>query len=73
MLGVGQEFRSPSVAGVDASLGYAYRVSPLVEIFAMGSITRYFYAFVPKPGDTWIAGGAVDQMFHGQLGMRVTY
>jgi hypothetical protein len=70
---IGQNFRSPKAAGVDASLAYSYQVAPFVEAVALGGFTRYFYSFAPIPGDAWVAGGAVDQMFHGQLGVRVTY
>ncbi len=70
---VGQNFRSPAAAGVDVSVSYAFRVADVVELYAAGEMTRYFYSFSPKPGDAWVAGGAVDQMFHGQLGVRATY
>jgi hypothetical protein len=73
IVGVGQNFRSASAAGVDASIRYAYRITPLIEVFALAAWTRYFYTFEPKPGDAWVAGGAVDQMFHGQVGLRATY
>jgi hypothetical protein len=70
---VGTNFRAPAVGGVDASVTYGYRIASVLEVFAQGSMSRYFYSFGPKPGDAWVAGGAVDQMFHGQLGVRATY
>ena len=73
VVGVGQNFRVPSAAGVDASLRYGLAITPFLEAFAVTSWTRYFYVFEPKPGDTWVAGGAVDQMFHGQVGLRAIY
>jgi hypothetical protein len=71
--GVGQNFRSPSAAGVDASLRYAYAFTKSVEVYALAAWTRYFYTFKPVPGDAWVAGGAIDQMLHGQIGVRATY
>jgi hypothetical protein len=56
-----------TVAGVDASLGAAYRITPYVEARLSGDIRRYFYSMHSTTADLTgatmpgIAGGAVDQ------------
>jgi hypothetical protein len=56
-----QFFPHLSVAGVDANLAVAYKVTPMIEARLGGDVRRYFYDMKSQAGDTLLAGGAVDQ------------
>ena len=51
------------MAGADAELVARYAVSPMFELRAGLEWRRYWFAMHSQPGDTYIAGGAVDQSF----------
>ena len=61
-----------TVAGVDAEVGVAYRITNTVEARLQGNIRRYFYDMHSIAGDTWIAGGAVDQYLSVAARVAVT-
>jgi hypothetical protein len=58
-----QFFPRNTVAGADAELVARYAVSPMFEVRAGLEWRRYWFAMNSKPGDTYAAGGAVDQSF----------
>lgn len=60
-------FPRSSVAGIEAGieLGYAF-MSPL-EVRLGADMRRYFYDLKSKPGDSPVAGGAVDQYLATEL------
>ena len=51
------------MAGADAELVVRYAVSPMFEARAGLEWRRYWFAMHSVPGDTYPAGGAVDQSF----------
>ena len=58
-----QFFSRATVAGADAELVVRYAVSPMFEARAGLEWRRYWFAMHSVPGDTYPAGGAVDQSF----------
>ena len=58
-----QFFPRSTVAGADAELVAKYAVSETFEVRAGLEWRRYWFAMNSKPGDTYPAGGAVDQSF----------
>jgi len=61
-------FRLPEAMGMDLGFGVLVPIARGFEARLVASYDRYFYAFHPEPGDPYIAGGAVDQMFGLRLG-----
>jgi len=59
---VADRFPHASVGGVEAAAGGAFRIRPGLEARATVSYRRFFYAANPVPGDTFVAGGAVDEL-----------
>ena len=49
--------------GADAELVARYALSPMFEVRAGLEWRRYWFAMHSQPGDTYAAGGAVDQSF----------
>lgn len=71
VLGIGgleDAFPHARAAGVDGELGAAFPVSRLLELHVALRYERYFFALHPRPGDPYVAGGALDQLFGLQLG-----
>ncbi|WP_437601000.1 hypothetical protein WMF28_05410 [Sorangium sp. So ce590] len=62
-------FREPSAGGVDLRVAVAVPFAPGLEARAGASYTRFFYDFDSEPGDPYIAGGALDQLFGAHLGV----
>jgi hypothetical protein len=58
-----QFFPRATVAGADAELVARYAVSPMFEVRAGLEWRRYWFAMHSQQGDTYVAGGAVDQSF----------
>ena len=58
-----QFFPRSTVAGADAELVVRYAISDMFEARAGLEWRRYWFAMHSQPGDTYIAGGAVDQSF----------
>ncbi|MGA3120485.1 MAG: hypothetical protein ABSF69_06905 [Polyangiaceae bacterium] len=73
--GVADRFQDPSVDGVDAELGLAFRFAQGWEARINTDYERYFYSFKPilMPLSTYIAGGAVDQFFGGGLALAYIF
>ncbi len=51
------------MAGADATLEARYALTQMFQVRAGLEWRRYWFAMNPQPGDTNIAGGAVDQSF----------
>ncbi|MGK3996691.1 hypothetical protein [Sorangium sp. So ce1024] len=62
-------FRDPSAGGVDLRLAVAVPFAPGLEARAGASYTRFFYDFDSEPGDPYVAGGALDQLYGVHLGV----
>ncbi|MEQ8983100.1 MAG: hypothetical protein RL846_34475, partial [Deltaproteobacteria bacterium] len=60
-------FPRASVGSADAQLGVSYDLGYGFYADAGFAMRRFFYSFNPEPGDPWIAGGAADQYFAGNV------
>lgn len=74
MAGLASRFREASARGVEGRLGVGVPFARVpgvgrVEGRVSGTYTRFFYDFTPVPGDRFVAGGALDEMFGGELGL----
>ena len=54
-------------------LGVSDTVAPSVELSLDVVYTRFFYDLLPQPGDTYVAGGALDQMATVSLGFAYLF
>jgi hypothetical protein len=70
---LGEHFPRAAIAGMDAQLGAALSLTPNLEARLGASYVRYWAAFNSRPGDKYIAGGAVDQMVHADLGIAAFF
>jgi hypothetical protein len=66
-------FRRPRVGGVDADFGFAIDLGSGLEARLAGRYTRYFASFKPVLGDTYVAGGALDEQLQAGLGVRYAH
>lgn len=62
-------FPRASVGAADAQLGVTYDIASGFFADAGFAMRRYFYTLNPEPGDPFIAGGAADQYFIGNVGI----
>jgi hypothetical protein len=69
----GTVFPRTSVGGVEASVGASYTVAPSLEATLALVYTRFFYDLQPVPGDSYVAGGALDQMATVSLGLAYLF
>lgn len=70
---VGLRVRGTRNAGVEATVGAAVPFAHAFEARLSGTYTRFFYSFDPVPGDTYVAGGALDQFLTGKLALAWMY
>jgi hypothetical protein len=68
-----EHFRDSHVSGIDGDLGFALAIVPGLEARLGGRYTRYFASFEPKVGDTYVAGGALDEQLQVGLGVRYAH
>ncbi len=68
-----EHFRDPRVRGVDADFGFAVDLGSGLEARLAGRYTRYFSSFQPVLGDTYVAGGALDEQLQAGLGVRYAH
>ncbi len=54
-------FPHSQVAGITAHLGPAFLFTDNIELRLTGDYQRYFFSMESRPGDQYVAGGAVDQ------------
>jgi hypothetical protein len=66
---VGLRVRGTSNDGVEASAGVSLPFAGNFEARLSAIYTRFFYSFAPAAGDAFVAGGALDQLFKGQLAL----
>jgi hypothetical protein len=72
MLSTGYEgtlFPRESVGGIEAHLGASYALTHSWELSLRGEYTRVFYSMNPVPGDTGVAGGALDEQTRVMAGI----
>lgn len=62
-------FPNLSGGGVEGSLSIAYRLTDALELRVGGTGQRFFFSMNPQVGDTYVAGGAVDQYLAATLGL----
>ena len=56
-----QLFPRESVGGVEGHLGASYDLTKRWQASVSAAYTRFFYSVNPVPGDTTVAGGALDE------------
>lgn len=64
-------FPNLSANGMDAWLAVSYAVLKNVEVKVGIDYTRFGFKMNPKPGDTFVAGGALDD--YKAMGLAVSY
>jgi hypothetical protein len=55
--------------GMDAHAGFGYELVDSLEVRLAFEMSRYWFTMNPEPGDTNVAGGAVDQYLGGSLNL----
>jgi len=70
---VSGRFPHMTVGGVDANLGVGIGVLKGLEARLLFRYTRFFYSMNPEPGETYVAGGALDQLSSLHLGAAYVY
>lgn len=68
-----ERFTDPSVKGVELGLKVAVGIAAGFQAVLGLDYTRYFASFAPVPGDAYVAGGALDQLFALRLGAAYVY
>ncbi|MFO0614185.1 MAG: hypothetical protein U0414_16455 [Polyangiaceae bacterium] len=63
-----ERMRGSSIGGVDLSGGVTVPLAAGFEARLTGEYVRWFYDFDPRADDKYVAGGAVDQYVHIELG-----
>jgi hypothetical protein len=66
---IGEYFARESTGGIEGRLGLARDLGHGFEVSLEVTYTRFFYSMNPQPGDSYVAGGALDQMAFGSLGV----
>jgi hypothetical protein len=69
----GTYFPRATVGGVEGTIGAAYSLAYGFELSLEIAYTRFFYSMNPEPGDAYVAGGALDQMGRGALGLGYVF
>jgi hypothetical protein len=70
---VAARFRDATLGGIDVGGGIAVPIAYGFEARLTGQYVRWFYAFKPVPGDAFVAGGALDEYLHVELGPAYVY
>ena len=65
--------RATRIGGVEGRAVVRYAVGRHFGLSAGATYTRFFYSFAPLPGDSFVAGGALDQMMRGELALVGRY
>ena len=63
-----ERFRNSKIGGIDLGGGVTVPIALGFEARLTAEYIRWFYAFAPLPGDPYVAGGALDQYVHLELG-----
>jgi hypothetical protein len=67
--GVGDAFADDQSGGVDLGVGASWSLGGRLEARLDLGYTRIFYTLNPTPGDLYVAGGALDEIFVFGLGV----
>ncbi|GAC1351127.1 MAG: hypothetical protein NVSMB1_01180 [Polyangiales bacterium] len=70
---VAARFPKASIGGVDAHIGGAITILKGLEARVIVDYRRFFYKMNTVPGDTYVAGGALDAFYGLQLGIAYVY
>lgn len=71
--GLPDRFREPSIGGIDVGGGLTIPIVYGLEARLQAEYVRWFYAFEPVPGDDYVAGGALDQNVHIEIGPQYVF
>jgi hypothetical protein len=66
-------FTGSHVGGVDFAAGLSFSILKGLEARAVAQYSRYFYSFDPQPGDAYVAGGALDELYALNLGVAYAF
>jgi hypothetical protein len=66
-------FREPALGGIDVGGGLVVPIAHGFEARLSAEYVRWFYAFGPVPGDAFVAGGALDENVHLEVGPQYVY
>jgi hypothetical protein len=66
---LGSMFPRGSTGGVDAGVGLAWPIARHLDLSFEIAYTRFFYSLNPEPGDSNVAGGALDEMVLASLAL----
>jgi hypothetical protein len=69
----GEMFPHATIGGVDAKLGASYGIMPWLDIKASVAYMRIFSTANSQGPDQYIAGGALDQYFIGNVGLAALF
>lgn len=70
---VDDHFPRARISGLDARVGAALALGHNLEAVLSVTYVRYWAAFFSRPGDRYIAGGAIDHFIHADLGVAVSF
>jgi hypothetical protein len=69
----GDRFPHETIAGVDATVGGSYEITPWLAGKVTANYIRVFSSAHPEVGDAYIAGGALDQYMVLHLGVSAIF
>lgn len=70
---VKERFTDPSIGGIDVGGGLTVPIAYGFEARLQAEYVRWFYAFAPVLGDAFIAGGALDEYIHLEIGPQYVF
>lgn len=70
---IGSRFPHHTIGGVDGNVAVGVGIAKGLEARLGYRYTRFFYTMNPEPGETYIAGGALDQLSSLHLGAAYAY
>lgn len=70
---VHDRFTDPSIGGIDVGGGLTVPIALGFEARLQAEYVRWFYAFAPVIGDTFVAGGALDEYVHIEVGPQYLF
>jgi len=70
---VKDRFTDPSIGGIDVGGGLTVPIGLGFEARLQAEYVRWFYAFAPVVGDAFVAGGALDEYIHLEIGPQYVF
>ncbi len=70
---VKDRFTDPSIGGIDVGGGLTVPIALGFEARLQAEYVRWFYAFAPVVGDLFVAGGALDEYIHLEIGPQYVF